>query len=562
MSRPSSTASLRELTVTFADRTVLDRVDLVVGPQDRIAVIGDNGSGKSTLLSVLAGTVTPTSGDREVDLPGGFAVAEQGPVFAADATVSQAIDHLLHDIRTLERAITEVTGALEVAPAAELPSLLDQLSELNDVFESRGGPTLDRRLDAALDQLGLGALDRARPVAELSGGERARLSLAAALCSGADLLLLDEPTNDLDEDAVRWLERQLDTHRDALIVVTHDRSFLDRFARDIIEIRDAHLHRYGDGYRGYLRARDAERLRIRREYELWCTELARADKLVVTNALLSSEIPRSREKPGFGHGAFRTRSADHGATGRIRQAKARASQLRSAPAEVPADPLSFTPDMGGAEPADSDNPMPLVTLLPGHLELPDDMPPLYLDSTLEIRPGDRWLVTGPNGAGKTTLLRVLAGELGDPRHRQTSAGLRVSWLRQSLATPDGDGCTALVDTFARASGMYREDATAALGTLGLFPPDALTGAVADLSVGQRRRLELAVTLTAPGDLLLLDEPTNHLTSELVEQLEEALVDFPGAVVTVTHDGRWLTNARHRDKPRELRITAGSVVVTR
>jgi len=343
MSRPSSTASLRELTVTFADRTVLDRVDLVVGPQDRIAVIGDNGSGKSTLLSVLAGTVTPTSGDREVDLPGGFAVAEQGPVFAADATVSQAIDHLLHDIRTLERAITEVAGALEVASAAELPSLLDQLSELNDVFESRGGPTLDRRLDAALDQLGLGALGRARPVAELSGGERARLSLAAALCSGADLLLLDEPTNDLDEDAVRWLERQLDTHRDALIVVTHDRSFLDRFARDIIEIRDAHLHRYGDGYRGYLRARDAERLRIRREYELWCTELARADKLVVTNALLSSEIPRSREKPGFGHGAFRTRSADHGATGRIRQAKARAAQLRSAPAEVPTDPLSFAP---------------------------------------------------------------------------------------------------------------------------------------------------------------------------------------------------------------------------
>ncbi|WP_313358281.1 ATP-binding cassette domain-containing protein, partial [Corynebacterium variabile] len=99
--------------------------------------------------------------------------------------------------------------------------------------------------------------------------------------------------------------------------------------------------------------------------------------------------------------------------------------------------------------------------------------------------------------------------------------------------------TALVDTFARASGMYREDATASLGTLGLFPPDALTGAFADLSVGQRRRLELAVTLTAPGDLLLLDEPTNHLTSELVEQLEEALVDFPGAVVTVTHDRRWL-----------------------
>lgn len=554
MSRPSSTASLRELTVTFADRTVLDRVDLVVGPQDRIAVIGDNGSGKSTLLSVLAGTVTPTSGDREVDLPGGFAVAEQGPVFAADATVSKAIDHLLHDIRTLERAITEVTGALEVAPAAELPSLLDQLSELNDVFESRGGPTLDRRLDAALDQLGLGALDRARPVAELSGGERARLSLAAALCSGADLLLLDEPTNDLDEDAVRWLERQLDTHRDALIVVTHDRSFLDRFARDIIEIRDAHLHRYGDGYRGYLRARDAERLRIRREYELWCTELARADKLVVTNALLSSEIPRSREKPGFGHGAFRTRSADHGATGRIRQAKARAAQLRSAPAEVPADPLSFTPDMGGAEPADSDNPMPLVTLLPGHLELPGAVPPLYLDSTLEICPGDRWLVTGPNGAGKSTLLRVLAGELATG-HRGASEELRVSWLRQTLSSVPEE---TTVEVFAQSTGMYPDDAEPSLGQLGLFSPEDLVRPVSELSVGQRRRLELAAAVTAPGDLLLLDEPTNHLTPDLVEQLEAALVDFPGAVVTVTHDRRWLENARTQGGQRELHVSSGRV----
>ncbi|MFR4189024.1 MAG: ABC-F family ATP-binding cassette domain-containing protein [Corynebacterium variabile] len=554
MSQPSSTASLRELTVTFADRTVLDRVDLVVGPQDRIAVIGDNGSGKSTLLSVLAGTVTPTSGDREVDLPGGFAVAEQGPVFAADATVSKAIDHLLHDIRTLERAITEVTGALDVAPAAELPSLLDQLSELNDVFESRGGPTLDRRLDAALDQLGLGALDRARPVAELSGGERARLSLAAALCSGADLLLLDEPTNDLDEDAVRWLERQLDTHRDALIVVTHDRSFLDRFARDIIEIRDAHLHRYGDGYRGYLRARDAERLRIRREYELWCTELARADKLVVTNALLSSEIPRSREKPGFGHGAFRTRSADHGATGRIRQAKARAAQLRSAPAEVPADPLSFTPDMGGAEPADSDNPMPLVTLLPGHLELPGAVPPLYLDSTLEICPGDRWLVTGPNGAGKSTLLRVLAGELATG-HRGASEELRVSWLRQTLSSVPEE---TTVEVFAQSTGMYPDDAEPSLGQLGLFSPEDLVRPVSELSVGQRRRLELAAAATAPGDLLLLDEPTNHLTPDLVEQLEAALVDFPGAVVTVTHDRRWLENARTQGGQRELHVSSGRV----
>ncbi|WP_315147070.1 ABC-F family ATP-binding cassette domain-containing protein [Corynebacterium variabile] len=554
MSRPSFTAFLRELTVAFADRTVLDRVDLVVGPQDRIAVIGDNGSGKSTLLGVLAGSVSPTSVDREVDLPGGFAIAEQSPVFPGDATVSQAIDELLVRIRDLEKRIAAVTGALTTAPDADTPELLKQLATLTDLLESRGGPTLDHRLDAALDQLGLGPLDRARPVAGLSGGERARLSLAAALCCGADLLLLDEPTNDLDEDAVAWLERQLGAHRGALIVVTHDRAFLDRVARDIIEIRDCKLHRYGDGYRGYLRARDAERIRIRREYELWRTELTRADRLVTANATISTAIPRSKEKPGFGHGAFRARSADHGATGRIRQAKARVSQLRSAPAEVPADPLSFTPDMGGAEPADSDNPMPLVTLLPGHLELPGAVPPLYLDSTLEICPGDRWLVTGPNGAGKSTLLRVLAGELATG-HRGASEELRVSWLRQTLSSVPEE---TTVEVFAQSTGMYPDDAEPSLGQLGLFSPEDLVRPVSELSVGQRRRLELAAAVTAPGDLLLLDEPTNHLTPDLVEQLEAALVDFPGAVVTVTHDRQWLENARTQGGQRELHVSSGRV----
>lgn len=554
MSRPSFTASLRELTVTFADRTVLDRVDLVIGPQDRIAVIGDNGSGKSTLLSVLAGTVSPTSGDREVDLPGGLAVAEQNPVFPDDATVRQAIDGLLTEVRKIERRITEVTAALTTASVAETPELLEQLMHLTDRFESRGGPTLDHRLNAALDQFGLGALDRSRPVHSLSGGERARLSLAAALCSGADLLLLDEPTNDLDEDAVRWLERQLDAHRGALLVVTHDRAFLDRFARDIIEIRSGHLHRYGDGYPVYLRARDTERLRVRREYELWRSELARADKLVASNALISAAIPRSQEKPGFGHGAFRARSADHGATGRIRQAKASAAQLRAAPVEVPADPLSFAPDLDGAGSTVADDSMPLVTLLPGRLGLPCGMPPLDLTTTLEISPGDRLLVTGPNGAGKSTLLRVLAGELGTGL-RTASGGLRVSWLRQMVSSvPKGTA----VGAFAHFTGMYQDDAEPCLGKLGLFSPENLVRPVSELSVGQRRRLELAVAVTAPGDLLLLDEPTNHLTPDLVEQLEEALVDFPGAVVTVTHDRRWLEKARAQGGQRELQIRSGRV----
>lgn len=236
--------------------------------------------------------------------------------------------------------------------------------------------------------------------------------------------------------------------------------------------------------------------------------------------------------------------------------------MRSAPAEVPADPLSFTPDMGGAEPADSDNPMPLVTLLPGHLELPGAVPPLYLDSTLEICPGDRWLVTGPNGAGKSTLLRVLAGELATG-HRGASEELRVSWLRQTLSSVPEE---TTVEVFAQSTGMYPDDAEPSLGQLGLFSPEDLVRPVSELSVGQRRRLELAAAVTAPGDLLLLDEPTNHLTPDLVEQLEAALVDFPGAVghrhprPTVARertDTGWTTGVARQFRTRDARRLSNS-----
>lgn len=550
--------NLKNISVRFSDRTVLDNVSLTINPQDRIAVIGDNGSGKSTLLGVLAGTVSPTAGEREVDLPDGLAVAEQNPVFAPGATVRQALDDLLSELTSLKSQLEAVSDELAVAPPADVPALMEILADVTDRFEARDGYTLGHRVDSALDQLGLGHLDRSRPVDELSGGERARLSLAAALCSGAEALLLDEPTNDLDGSGVTWLEEQVDAHRGALVTVSHDRAFLDRATRDIVEIRDAAVHRYGNGYPGYLRARDAERLRIRQEYRAWTRELTRCEELAASAASVSSAIPRGREKPGFGHGAFRARSADHGATGRIRQAKAHAELLRANPPEVPSSPLVFSPGFAAAvDPVGT----PLVTLQPGRLVPVDTstVPPLTLEHPLDIRVGDRWLVTGPNGAGKSTLLRMLAGVGGDLGSLRTaSADLRVSRLRQNMT---GVPAGTVPEVFARATGTYRQDADAALTCFGLFRTRELGQQVADLSVGQRRRLELAVVLATPGSLLLLDEPTNHLSPDLVEQLESALVDFPGAVVTVTHDRRWTENTRRRGDHREITVRDGWVSVT-
>ncbi|WP_144881904.1 ABC-F family ATP-binding cassette domain-containing protein [Microbacterium paraoxydans] len=536
--------ALQAASVRFADRLVLDRIDLVVGPTDRLAVIGDNGAGKSTLLDLLAGSLAPTSGEVRIDLPGGIAHARQNPVFAEGATVADAIDELLGDLRALERELGHAYDLLAAVTPSERAQQMTAVALLQDRFESRGGYEVDHRIDTALEQLGLGGLDRARPVAALSGGERARLALAVALSSGAELLLLDEPTNDLDDRALTWLEERLAAHRGALVVVTHDRDFLDRFAKAVAQVEDGRIRRYGDGYAGFLRAREAERRAAAARHEEWKAEVARTEALLAANAFRLQSIPRKLELDGFGHGAFRARSRDHGAVGRIRMAKERLSRLRENPCPAPPEPLRFVVAAEDRAPLDD----PLLTLDAVSLRAPGRR----LDvSQWTIEAGSRWLMTGPNGAGKTTLLRLLAGELLPASGTLVCGdGLRIAFLRQEV---DARLRGSAVEVFAARTGTPPVDAQDALLAHGLFRGSEVERDVRALSVGQRRRLDLAVALSSPFDLLLLDEPTNHLDPELVEQLEGALVDHPAAVVTVTHDRRW---RRHAAEARRVQVEEG------
>ncbi|WP_092805352.1 ribosomal protection-like ABC-F family protein [Rhodococcus globerulus] len=553
---------IRGGTVRFAERVVLRDIDLVIGETDRVAVIGDNGAGKSTLLGILAGTVAMTSGEKQIELPGGIAMAEQRPTFAPEATIADAIDTLLADLRQIESELKATAEDLAHAAIVEQPELLNRLGALMERFESRDGYRVEQRVDAALEQLGLGGLDRTRFVSQLSGGERARLALASALSSRAEMLLLDEPTNDLDDAGITWLEARLSEHRGALVVVSHDRAFLDRFADNIIRIEDGTLRRYGDGYAGYLAARAAEQRRTASEYEAWQHEVARHDALVTANASRLKAIPRKQEQSSFGHGAFRARSRDHGAMGRIRMAKEQLARLHSQPAARPADPLRFVTAFPSDVLPPNDESVDhavdtlVIEAMAVRLEPHDSMPRLTL-SSLEVHAGDRWLISGPNGVGKTTLLRVLAGELAPTTGTLWQrSGLRVAWLRQDVASSSRQN---VLDAFASATGNYRDDAAQALLRLGLFHPDDLSRSLSVLSVGQRRRFEVAVAVTVPSDVLLLDEPTNHLAPELVEQLEDALNDYPGVVLTVTHDRRWRERAEATGQVRHLTVMSGGNV---
>lgn len=543
--------SLHQVSVSSAERDVLKETDLHIGAQQRIAVLGDNGAGKSTLLRVLAGTLSPTLGHRHMQVPGGIAMASQNPIFARRATVQDVIDGYHHRFRELERLIEAIGARLASADAEVSERLIIQFAQVTQLYESQQGYSVNQKLAVALEQLGLGDLDRADEVETLSGGQRSRLALAAVLCAESQLLLLDEPTNDLDDSALAWLEGSLQNYRGAMVVVSHDRVFLQKFAQNIVQIDQGKLRHYRDGYDGFLRAKTLERERTIAKYQAWTQELERARRLVVKNTDRVAAVPRKQEKAGFGHGAFRQRSRTHGSTSRIRQAKSRIDELTVQPATVPTRQLHFALPRSTGECDARREELIILEAISRRKS-----PKLSLDS-LTIRAGERWLISGANGVGKTTLLRVLAGELpvdsGEIFH---APGLSVRWLHQDLQIIPGD---SLIEAFALAINAYLPEARVQLAQLGLFDPQDFTRHPRTLSVGQQRRLELAVAISGEAEILLLDEPTNHLSPELVEQVESALTTYAGTVITVTHDRRWQQKLMEFSHARRLTVGTDAVV---
>ncbi|MFI7319552.1 ABC-F family ATP-binding cassette domain-containing protein [Streptomyces venezuelae] len=555
--RPQPALLAHDIVRGFGGRRVLDGVSLTASPGHRIGLIGENGVGKSTLLRVLAGVDEPDSGS--VVRPGDLGFLHQEMPFDTDSTIAAVLDDALReareDLAELGRLSEEIARVPEDTPAHR--ELLDVYGRRLEQAQDRESWDADRRAALVLEGLGLGALAHDRTLGSLSGGQRGRLALAALLVRRPSALLLDEPTNHLDDGAAAFLEEQLRGLPGAVVAASHDRAFLDAVCTDLIDLDPAVEGpvRHGGNYSAYVSAKRAERARWEQRHADEQEELRalRHSAGVTARRVAPDRGPRDSEKMGYGHRAGRVQSQ---ISRRVRNATRRLAELERVQVPAPPRPLRFAADVLTARTAEhvepirraEDDPGPLVSLrdvrVPGRLAL----------NGLDVTEGERLLVTGANGAGKSTLLAVLAGHLaaeGEVRRREH---LTVGLLAQDtvFARPE----RTVRDTYARALGPERAE-TVPLASLGLVHAADLDEPVGTLSVGQRRRLALALLVARPPQLLLLDEPTNHLSPRLCDELEEAMgpgsgpEDGTGAIVLASHD-RWL---RRRWEGHTLRLSA-------
>ncbi|MFE7836087.1 ABC-F family ATP-binding cassette domain-containing protein [Streptomyces sp. NPDC057474] len=499
-------------------RTVLHDVEMKVSPGSRWGVVGENGRGKSTLLHVLAGAPAPDEG--EVHRVGTLALAEQEMPAEDERTVGDVVDEHLADARAALRRLDAAASAL----AEEQPDAVQEYADALEAAQALDAWDADRRVDVAL--AGLGAVsDRARPLATLSVGQRHRIRLACLLGADYDFLLLDEPTNHLDLAGLEYLTARLRAHSGGVVVVSHDRALLSDVATTILDLdptRDSRPQVHGGGYAGYREGREAERVRWEAEYEQQQIEQVRLE-----HALSEAQNRLSTGwRPDKGTGKHQ-RATRAGAL--ARSVHRRQDDLESHRVTAPVPPRRFLMPELPARPG--------VLLLRAHEVSVHGR--LSRSTTLAVASGDRLAVTGPNGAGKSTLLSVLAGQVAPTTgrvHRARTVRLHLLGQESPHATRRRardlyEAHTARLVT----AGVLAEGEVVGLGALGLLTSRDAEKPVAELSMGQQRRLDLALALATRPHVLLLDEPTNHLSIALVDELTDALHATEAAVVVATHD---------------------------
>jgi ATP-binding cassette subfamily F protein 3 len=507
------------LTKRFGDRLILNNISFVVNHGQRVGLVGPNGAGKSTLLSIIAGLTAPDQGSIQTSPGDRIGFLRQGFAEFPEGTLANLLDGQLDGLLHAQEALEDATERL----GSDSDSL-DAYDSALAVFEALGGYEAVDELEVVLGKLGVGGIDFSTPLRSLSGGQKTRAGLAALLASQPSILLLDEPTNHLDIDALGWLESLIASYRGAVLIVSHDRAFLDQTATQILAI-DEESHQitaYPGNYSAYLAAKQAEELALAQAYERQQREIARIEQDIRAVAGHAMKTERATQDD-----FLRGRAKKVARTAKVRERKLERMLDSSDRIERPERKWGLALCFGDGVETSRD----VAIVEHANVELGDR--PVLRDVDLHIRAGDRIAITGPNGGGKSTLVRLLAGLLA-PASGAVKLGPSVVPGLYAQEQETVDPRLSVLDQ-ARAVAPLSETEARNFLHLFLFSGDMVFRRAAELSYGERARLALALLVLRGANFLLLDEPLNHLDLPSRERFEQALAQFEGTLLIVLHD---------------------------
>ena len=495
-----------KISKSFGGRVLYSNATLQLNAGERWALVGPNGAGKTTLLKIIMGLESADEGTITFAKDATLGYLEQETELMGDRTALNEVIESAHEIKQWERKVNDLSIKIAETPeGATLNKYLEDYAHAMERFERLGGYELESRARQILAGLGFPVEDFDKPAKEFSGGWQMRISLSKLLLRRPDVLLLDEPTNHLDLESVQWLERFLSSYDGTVLLVSHDRSFMDACVTHVAALENRMLVTYTGNYSGYLHQREEnlEQLRAKR---------AAQERDI---AHIETFIERFRYKP----------------------TKAKQVQERVAKVEKIREELVVLPEQSHhmhfrfPEPPRTGD---TVISLEGVAKSYEDNF-VYDNVDLKLYRGDHVALVGPNGAGKSTLMKLIAGKL-KPDAGQISLGQNVTeaYYAQHQLEELNPANTVLAELDTVAAGWTTSEERRLLGAF-LFHGDDVEKRVNVLSGGERARLALAKMLVSPDPLLLLDEPTNHLDIDSVDVLEKALVDFPGTIILISHD---------------------------
>lgn len=509
--------SVKDITKTYGINTILTKVSFHVNQGDRIGIVGDNGAGKSTLLSILAGELSFESGELNIHPQLSVGYLKQKDHFSSEKTVYEEMLSIFSDIIEIEKNLENLTGKIARMSSCDedMDALLRQYEQQSHAFERMNGYSYPSEIKGILSSMAFSEEDFNKKITTLSGGERTRLALASLLLKKPDLLLLDEPTNHLDIGTLKWLEQYLKTYTGTIILISHDRYFLDQIVNRIFEVKDHQLSVYHGNYSIYLERKQKEEEDYLRKYIQQQREIGRQEEIIRRFKQSGTEKlakrARSREKR-----LEHEKLLEKPTVGKKRMKVQFKEKFRTGTDVLFIENLS--------------------------MRFGEEL--LFKNVNLDIKRGERICMVGSNGVGKTTLLKIILSQLA-PESGIIQLGHNVvfGYYDQEQKLLDGN-CTVL-EELHQAYRLYNESELRGLLGRFLFRKNDVFKIVHDLSGGEKARLSLLKLMLTGANFLLMDEPTNHLDFSAKGVFENALLDFPGTLLIVSHDRYFLNKVPTR-----------------